>query len=110
MDKDAIIIPGMYLDPSLGDQIRVTVIASGFIGGVMKKKLEVVKPSKGETVTGDEFTEMIGSGQYGDYLPRREKREDIKEHKYTSEDLDVPTVIRDRKFLNFSPNTHRQVQ
>ena len=111
MDKNAIIIPGMYLDPSLGEQIRVTVIASGFQAGVMKKKLDAEKPAKGEMVSGDEFTGMLGSGQNKDYLPPREKREEFKEHRYTSDDLDVPTVIRDRKFLNFSPNNSQgQVQ
>jgi len=101
MAKDAIIIPGMYLDPGLGDKIRVTVIASGFTAEA-EQKLEVLKPKsqKGELISGDEFTGMIGTGHLKDFLPRRDdKRED---YKYTNEDLDVPTVIRDRKFINFS--------
>ena len=100
MDKDAIIIPGMYLDPSLGDKIRVTVIASGFNDDKASQKHEAVKPSKGELISGDEFTGMIGTGHSKDFLPRRDDKRE--EYRYTNEDLDVPTVIRDRRFINFS--------
>ena len=99
MDKDAIIIPGMYLDPGLGDKIRVTVIASGINLEEEPQKLEVVKPSKSELISGDEFTDMIGNRNLKDFLPPRDKRE---EYRYAGEDLDVPTVIRDRRFINFS--------
>jgi len=105
MDKDAHIIPGLYLDPTLGDKIRVTVIASGFHAKAEPQKLEVVKPSKGELITGNEFTEMIGNGRLKDFLPKREDS-----FKYTNEDLDVPTVIRDRKFINFSSVDPGQAQ
>ncbi|MCL2232350.1 MAG: cell division protein FtsZ [Treponema sp.] len=110
MDKDAIIIPGMYLDPSLGDRIRVTVIASGFKDEKAPQKLEAVKPPKGELISGDEFTGMIGTGHVKDFdffSRRDDKWEDYKrdDYKYTPEDLDVPTVIRDRMLTNYStPN------
>ncbi|MCL2380699.1 MAG: cell division protein FtsZ [Treponema sp.] len=108
MDKDAIIIPGMYFDSSMEDSIRVTVIASGFNSGRQPQKLEVVKPSKGELISGDEFTELTGSRHLRDFLPQRnDKRE---EYKYTNEDLDVPTVIRDRRFINFPAGGAGQAQ
>ena len=101
MDKDAIIIPGMYLDPALGDKIRVTVIASGFNPDSNRQKLEVVKPSKGELISGDEFTGIMGNPRFNkDYLPPR----------YANEDLDVPTVIRDRRFINFACGAAGQAQ
>ena len=99
MDKDAIIIPGMYLDPSLGDKIRVTVIASGFCMEKEPAKSEAVKSSKGEIISGEEYTSIIGHGLILDSLPPRGKRDDFM---YDNEDLDVPTVMRDRKFVNFS--------
>ncbi|MCL2069979.1 MAG: cell division protein FtsZ [Treponema sp.] len=105
MDKDAIVIPGMYLDPILENKIRVTVIASGFRDQA-PQKLELVKPVKPETVTGKEFDAFMGNGMFPDYLPPRDRRDDYPrrdEYKYTNEDLDVPTVIRDRRF--FSINT-----
>jgi len=99
MDKDAIIIPGMYLDSSLGDKIRVTVIASAFNLEADAKKLEVVKPSRGEIITGGEFNTIIGQGLSLDILPPRGKRDEFR---YNNEDLDIPTVIRDSRFINFS--------
>ena len=98
MDKDAIIIPGMYLDSGLGDKIRVTLIASGFSAEKVQQKFEVVKPSKGEIISGDEFIDLFAP---------RDKREG---YKYTNEDLDIPTVIRDRKFINFSTGDRGQAQ
>ena len=94
MDKNAIIIPGMYLDPGLEDKIRVTVIATGFSAEPEPKKQEIVKPPKGEMISGEEFDSIVGTVLKADFLPPRDK--------YTCEDLDVPTVIRDRKLFNFS--------
>jgi cell division protein FtsZ len=97
MDKEAIVIPGMYLDPALENKIRVTVIASGFRDIREAQKLELVKPVKTETVSGKEFDAFMGNGLFPDYLPPRDKRD---EYKYANEYLDVPTVIRDRRFFN----------
>ena len=38
-----------------------------------------------------------------DFLPPRDK---CDEFKYAIEDLDVPTLIRDRKFINLSANIY----
>ena len=95
MDKDAIIIPGMYLDPTLDDQIRVTIIATGFNTEI--KKLEVVKPPIGEIISDKDFNKFLT-----DILPPRNIRDD---YKYANEDLDVPTVIRDHRFISFTGDT-----
>ena len=107
MDKDAIIISGMYLDPTMQDKIRVTVIATGFVTEVEPQKLELVKTQKADLVSGKEFDSFIGSGAYEDFLPPRDRRED---YRYNSEDLDVPTVIRDRSFINFPSENFGKVQ
>jgi len=97
MDKDAIIIPGMYLDPCLRDQIRVTLIATGFISDKEHNKLEVVKPVKHDLLDDRDFNKFIT-----DIIPPRNVRDDMREsYKYANEDLDVPTVIRDRRFISF---------
>ena len=102
MDKNAIIIPGMYLDPSLKDKIRVTVIATGFVQESRYEAPGLLKPSnKGEVISHEEFNVFAGNVINADFLPRRDKR-DV--HIYDSEDLDVPTVIRDRRFVGFSSN------
>jgi cell division protein FtsZ len=107
MDQDAIIIPGMYLDPSLGDKIRVTVIATGFNDGKKVRMLEVVKHAKNEIISNQEFDAFIGNVPTMDYLPPREKRDELK---YAKEDLDVPTVIRDRRFFTIPDNTLAKAQ
>jgi len=102
MDKNAIIIPGLYLDPSLKDKIRVTVIATGFNTEKEIPKLEIVKPSKGEIITDSEYEAITKTGLFPDFLVPRGKRDD---YKYTGEDLDVPTVIRDRRFVSYTADT-----
>ena len=93
MDKDAIIIPGMYLDPSLENQIRITLIATGFDAEKERKKLELIKTGKGDELIHN------GLGKFmPDILPPRNRSDD---YKYADEDLDVPTVIRDRRFISF---------
>ena len=100
MSKDAIIIPGMYLDPRLEDKIRITVIATGFDAGDESQMPEMgIIQAKGEMITGREFDNIVSSALRTDFLPPRDKRD---EYKYSNEDLDVPTVIRDRRFVSFS--------
>ena len=105
MDKDAIIIPGLYLDSSLGDKIRVTVIASAFNLEASAQKPEVVKPARGDIITGGEFNTIIGQGLSLDILPPRGKRDEFRYN-----DLDVPTVIRDRRFINLSTGDFGKAQ
>ena len=100
MDNDAIVIPGMYLDPGLEDKIRVTVIATGFNPEKAQPVFEVVKSKNSETITEGEFGTLLGAKTNKDILPPR--RDDFR---YANEDLDVPTVIRDRRFVSFPCET-----
>ena len=101
MAKDAIIKAGLYLDPGLDDKIRVTVIATGFNNGIKCHNLESAKPKpqKGEIMSEREFSVFAGNGLITDFLPPRDVRDD---YKYPGDDLDVPTVLRDRRVLPFS--------
>jgi cell division protein FtsZ len=108
MDKDAIIISGMYLNQCMEDKIRVTVIATGFNTGKENKKLEMVKPPKsGEIITDREFGAIIGNGSLPDIIPPRRIHDD---YKYTDDNLDVPTVIRDRRFISFTGDSLGKAQ
>ena len=98
MDADAIIIPGMYLDPSLENRIRVTVIASGFTGDRKKHLPDPVKPPP-EIITGGEYNQIIGHGINIDILPPRGKKDEFV---YNAEDLDVPTVMRERRYSSYT--------
>ncbi|MDR0496091.1 MAG: cell division protein FtsZ, partial [Treponema sp.] len=98
MDKNAIVIPGMYLDRSLGEKIRVTVIATGFDSEKDSREPEAAPVLKTDVISTREYNTIIGHGLFSDSLPRRsDKRDDFR---YESEDLDVPTVIRDRRFFS----------
>jgi cell division protein FtsZ len=99
MDTDVNMIPGMYLDPSLGDRIRVTLIATGFKAGKEPRTQAPLITAKDDIVTGREFSSYAGGGIVTDFLPPRDKRD---EYRYANEDLDVPTVIRDRRYVSIS--------
>ena len=111
MDKSAIIKFGMYLHSGMGNDIRVTVIASGFTGEVQKKNLSAVKPAKTELISGTEFNSIVGQAQHQnvnvDSLPPRGKRD---EYRYPADDLDTPTVIRDGRFFNFPIDNRPKAQ
>jgi len=102
MDATAIIKTGMYLDPTMENSIRVTVIASGFSGGVREKSISSVKSEKTERISDTEYSSIVGQAAHHnvntDSLPRRGS---------SAEDLDVPTVIRDGRFLNFPIDNNR---
>ena len=104
MDKNALIIPGLYLDPGMGDQIRVTVIATGFCSEPEAKNFKVIKPKENDVLSDKDYNKF-----FTDVFAPRNIRDD---YKYANEDLDVPTVIRDRRFINFSgdPSAHAVAQ
>ena len=99
MDKNAMIKTGMYLDPSLKDKIRVTVIATGFNRETEPEGPCPVKPAQnGDVVSHQEFESFAGNSVSPDSLPRRERRD---MHIYNREDLDEPTALREHNFYNF---------
>jgi cell division protein FtsZ len=102
MDKDAMIIPGLWLDSSLENKIRITVIATGFTVERAPQKPEKTTSYKPEMMTGNEYDSIIGGGLSMDSLPRRSNRDD--------EDLDVPTVLRDRRFYTGAGDTITKAQ
>lgn len=115
MDKNAIIIPGMYLDTGMEDKIRVTVIATGFDQAKIPPKIDPVKslkPLKGEIISDTEFNKFTGNTLNADILPRRNVQDDFKhdDFRYVDENLDVPTVIRDRKFISFTSDSMGKAQ
>jgi cell division protein FtsZ len=99
IDPDANIISGMYLDPDLEDKIKVTVIATGFNSCKEPEQLEAASPAspkKSEIISSNEFNSIIGNGVIPDFIQPRGKRD---EYRHENEDLDVPTVLRDRRFF-----------
>jgi cell division protein FtsZ len=110
-DKQALIIAGTSINGSMDEQIRVTVIATGF-NGIKRKPVkteEVQEEQKGDIISYDEWIKMrkgvsaavadaptagpAGSAANkgpGDFLVGRNSKE---------ADLNVPTVLREKKYL-----------
>ena len=95
-DREALVISGTSINPSLPEQIRVTVIATGFNierpprekGGAEER------PSKGDIISYEEWTKMrkgAAAKSAGGFLAGRNCRE---------EDLNVPTVLREKRYLH----------
>ncbi|MBN2509645.1 MAG: cell division protein FtsZ [Spirochaetales bacterium] len=92
-DDDALIIPGTVCDPSLSDEIRVTVVATGF-----QKSCSDVKAAE---QTEEDEEEII---KYKDWVRMREgiSRDTpslfLSGRNSINDDLGIPTVLRDKKY------------
>lgn len=100
-DANALIIAGNAQDPVMNDRVQVTVIATGFQTEAASRVEEAVRPAEntrredGDYIRYDEWKSMTEkTRQPAEFLSYRNFRED---------DLDVPTVIRDRKFSTERP-------
>jgi len=111
IDPDANIISGMYFNSNLGDKIKVTVIATGFNACNEQEPLpETIIPvssNNSEIISSNEYNTIIGSGINLDILPPRGKRDEFR---YENDDLDVPTVMRDRRFFYIPGETTAKAQ
>jgi cell division protein FtsZ len=86
---DVNLIFGAVIEPSMGDELRITVIATGFErSGLPRRILE--KPSQrreNKSTSVPENSEVLaGSNQPVDFQPRT----------FNTEDLDIPTFLRNR--------------
>jgi cell division protein FtsZ len=96
-DEDALVIPGIVYDSSLGDEVRVTVIATGF--DRRPKREDKVREESAPARRGLEnylsseewkrITEAPASSRGKQYLLGRNDDED---------ELDIPTVLREPRF------------
>jgi cell division protein FtsZ len=95
---DANVIAGMYIDSEMGDALQITVIATGFESVASRRahvlsNAEKAPPKLSEIISQEEFQNMRDrTRKQNDYLPHR--------NSYAGEDLDIPTLIRDRRFVS----------
>ncbi|MBN1836220.1 MAG: cell division protein FtsZ [Spirochaetales bacterium] len=95
-DREALVISGTSISPTLAEQIRVTVIATGFnIEAPARSTREPeAQQAKGDIISYDEWIKMrkgLAAKAAGEFLLGRNSRE---------EDLNVPTVLREKKYLH----------
>ncbi len=96
-DPEALVIPGIVYDASLGDEVRVTVIATGFNRSAVatdSSRAARVESRKGleDYLSPDEWkriTESPAAARGKQYLLGRNEDED---------ELEIPAVLRDRRF------------
>ena len=86
---DVNLIFGAVIDPSMGDELRITVIATGFERtGIPRRLLEKsanTRVNESEKIM--ETSEVTaGTGKPSDFQPRT----------FNTEDLDIPTFLRNR--------------
>jgi cell division protein FtsZ len=87
-DPDAEVIPGLAENNELGDQIMVTVIATGFQSGSVHVNNGISKEAprkKPELIDSSEWTSIIGDKEKKVYLPNRNGFID---------DIDIPAALR----------------
>lgn len=92
VSSDAHIISGLVADSSLEEEVKVSVIATGFasLQKVNPVRAEAVKDHDEDFIKYDEWRKMTDSSQgRNQYLQARNLRED---------ELEVPTIMRERKY------------
>jgi len=92
-DAEFFMKPGLIIDPGLGDEVRVTVVATGFNRGSVRSSAAKPGESRKEFedyLSRDEWIKLTESGvaRSGQYLLGRNEDGD---------ELDIPTVLRDRR-------------
>ncbi|MBL8968749.1 MAG: cell division protein FtsZ, partial [Spirochaetaceae bacterium] len=98
-DPEALVIPGIVTDPALGDEVRVTVIATGFNRGLRSAA------SASATLGGARDAARRGLEDYlsADEWKRITESSANKTKQYLlgrnedADELDIPTVLRDRR-------------
>jgi cell division protein FtsZ len=126
-DREFFQKPGLIVDPSVGDEVRVTVIATGFARGASRgraadsaeaegdgaRAADVPEPKMGyapapkrgfeDYLSSDEWkriTEAPTAARGKQYLLGRNDDED---------ELDIPTVLREQKFGERRPGAERKL-
>ncbi len=86
---DVNLIFGAVIDPNMGDEIRLTVIATGFERtGMPRRALETARPRTENSLPRQPESEdhQMSVGSPADFQPRT----------FNTEDLDIPTFLRNR--------------
>jgi cell division protein FtsZ len=93
-DPEAFVIPGIVTDPSLGDEVRVTVIATGFN--------RILRPESRRAEAGSQrFEDFLSSDEWKRItetpIQRGNKQYLLGRNDSSEDELDIPTVLRDRR-------------
>ena len=96
-DPEALVIPGIVTDPALGDEVRVTVIATGFNRSLKTQNTaasasvrEASRRGLEDYISSDEWKRITES-------PSQRAKQYLLSRNEGEDELDIPTVLRDRR-------------
>ena len=94
-DPDALVIPGIVYDSSLGDEVRVTVIATGF-----QRSLKVQEGPAARAASRGGFEDYLSPDEWKRITeaPAARGKQYLLGRNEEEDELDIPTVLRDRRF------------
>ena len=94
-DSNALVIPGSAIDPDLGDEVRVTVIATGFSaeGGRL-----IEEAQKSEEQEQEEIIKYSDWVKMREGIVRKTPSEYLLGRNSEESDLGIPTILRDKRF------------
>jgi cell division protein FtsZ len=93
-DDDALIIPGSVFDPNLEDEIRVTVVATGFkAAATAGEASSLEEENEDEIIKYKDWLEIRGKGLAKSGTPSLF----LSGRNSSDTDLGIPTILRDRK-------------
>jgi cell division protein FtsZ len=93
-DSDAMIIAGNSIDGNMADQIKVTVIATGFNMPRVQPTVKPVENNSSDIISYDEWIRLRKGGT------RKTENSFLLGRNSHEADLNVPTVIREKKYIN----------
>ncbi|WP_319417288.1 cell division protein FtsZ [Marispirochaeta aestuarii] len=93
-DDDALIIPGSVFDPAMEDEIRVTVVATGFKSEAVSADADAAEEeNEDEIIKYKDWLEIRGKGLSKGGTPSLF----LSGRNNGDTDLGIPTILRDRK-------------
>lgn len=93
-DSDAMIIAGNSIDGNMADQIKVTVIATGFNMPRVQPTVKPVENNSSDIISYDEWIRLRKGGT------RKTENSFLLGRNSHEADLNVPTVIREKKYIH----------
>ena len=91
-DKDALVIAGNAIDDTLDDEVKVTVIATGFMHEGKKEDEPVESKAKGDFIPIGDWDKVWNEG-----LARKTPQDYLNGKNLREDDLYVPTILRGKR-------------
>ena len=91
---DVNMIFGAVVDPDMGDEIRITVIATGFERSSMPRRISTPQFN---TNSNDDQLFAFSDGLNVDVSANNNGHKDVKPQSFNSDDWDIPAFLRNRK-------------